>query len=296
MAVATLGTTFTTFLMQFLWFVPGMPMSLPLQVEAGLVLTARPVTYAMGQTLGPAIVDARIFGLPDTPPSELLPIPPGNLRACKSEDDCETVKMDGYLMEHTEVTVAQFATCLKAGACDQGNYLNYLNSEFCNLGAPDRRNHPVNCVNFFAARQYCAYAKRRLPTLREWQYAARGEDSRIYPWGDEEPSCTYSNSHGDWGRGCGSNTTWAVGSRGQGKSAFGLMDMGGNVMEWTTTIFELPDDDPEGNETPVEDNPRTKRNHMGGSFADAPHIQAVDFLCFDSAKAKNISLGFRCVE
>jgi formylglycine-generating enzyme required for sulfatase activity len=295
-AVMTLGTPLLTFFAHLMWLVPGVPMSLPLQIESGLLFTSSGAAYEFSQALGPLAAQSRIYSLPDAGPTELLPIPPGTLWTCKGEGDCEEVKMDSFLMEHTEVTVAQFATCLRAGACKPGNFLTYTESDFCNLGAPGRRNHPVNCVNYFAAREYCQFVGRRIPTLREWQYAARGEDHRKYPWGDEEPSCLTANGHGDEGRGCGTNTTWAVGSRGAGKSAYGMMDMGGNVMEWTSTIFELPDDDPEGETVPVEDNPRTKRNHMGGSFADSPHIQAIDFLCFDSMKAKNISLGIRCVD
>lgn len=281
---------------QLLWLFPGVPPGLPLQVEAGLLLGTQRVQYEISKALGPVSVEVRIQGLPDVGPTEVLPIPPGTLRVCKEEGVCDDVPMNTFLAEHTEVTAAQFATCVRAGKCHRKDVLLYSESEFCNLGAPGRRNHPVNCVNYFAARDYCTFVGRRLPTLHEWQFMARGEDQRIYPWGDQEPDCTLSNCHGEEGRGCGTNATWAVGSRGAGKSSFGMMDMGGNVMEWTTTIFELPDDDPLGEEIPVDDNPRTKRNHMGGSFADAPHVQAVDFLCFDSMKAKNISLGMRCVD
>ena len=45
---------------------------------------------------------------------------------------------------------------------------------------------------------------------------------------------------------------------------------------------------------PIPENPRTKRNFLGGSFADAPHVMAIDYICSDSAKGKNVSLGVRC--
>jgi formylglycine-generating enzyme required for sulfatase activity len=296
LALLSLWTGLLPLWTQLLLILPAAPMGLALQIEAGLFLNSQGVQYEIVQALGPIAMEARIVGLPDIAASELLPIPPGTLRTCKEEDDCEEFPLNTFLMEHSEVTVAQFATCLRAGKCQRKDVLDYAESEFCNLGAPDRRNHPINCANYFAARDYCTFVGRRLPTLHEWQFAARGEDQRKYPWGDEEPSCSFSNAHGEKGRGCGTNATWAVGSRGAGKSSHGMVDMGGNVMEWTSTIFELPDEDPLGEEIPVEDNPRTKRNHMGGSFADAPHVQGIDFLCFDSMKAKNISLGFRCVD
>ncbi len=296
MVALTMWTGFLPLWVNLLCVLPGLPPGLSWQIEAGLLLGSRGVQYEISQTMGPLIVEANILGLPDVGPTEVLPIPPGTLRVCKEEDACEEIEMQTFLMEHTEVTAAQFATCLRAGKCQRKDVLLYSESDFCNLGATGRRNHPINCASFFAARDYCTFIGRRLPTLHEWQYAARGEDRRKFPWGDTEPDCSIANAHGDEGRGCGTNTTWAVGSRGAGKSSFGMMDMGGNVMEWTSTIFELPDDDPQGETVPVEDNPRTKRNHMGGSFADAPHVQAIDFLCFDSMKAKNISLGFRCAD
>jgi formylglycine-generating enzyme required for sulfatase activity len=72
--------------------------------------------------------------------------------------------------------------------------------------------------------------------------------------------------------------------------------MGGNVMEWLETICGLPDDDPEGKETPITQNRRTYHQQMGGSFADSGNMQAIDFLCFDKANTMNISLGVRCAK
>jgi hypothetical protein len=92
----------------------------------------------------------------------------------------------------------------------------------------DRGNHPVNCVDFDQAEAYCAFAGKRLPTEREWEYAARGgAEERRYSWGEEDPTPE---------RACYIHPgTCPVASFAPG--AFGLYDMTGNVWEWTSTWF-----------------------------------------------------------
>ena len=247
--------------------------------------------------LGHLINVARLYATPAADPGEMVAIPAGRLTVCDQEKgECpQKVDMKAFSIGKTEVSTARFAQCIREGACEGGHYLTYSDSEFCNLAAPGRENHPANCVDYFAARSFCKWEGKRLPTLHEWQYAARGNSQNKYPWGDEDADCSFANFHGKEGRGCGALYTRPVGSADRNASPFGILDLGGNAMEWTSTMARLPDDDPEGKTVPIAENKRTKRYHMGGSFADADHVQGIDFLCFDSAKTKTISLGLRCV-
>ncbi len=91
----------------------------------------------------------------------------------------------------------------------------------CMDEAPD---NPIGCINWYEAEAYANWRSGRLPTEAEWEYAARGPQSLVYPWGNEFDSsrCNLLDSAG----------TKPVGSYPSGASWVGAQDMAGNVMEW----------------------------------------------------------------
>jgi len=94
-------------------------------------------------------------------------------------------------------------------------------------------NHPVTGVRYKHAIAYAEWAGLRLPTEEEWEKAARGPDGFIYPWGNqwETDRCNYNTRPEEsWGRG-----TTSVDAYPKGASPYGVVDMVGNVMEWTAT-------------------------------------------------------------
>jgi formylglycine-generating enzyme required for sulfatase activity len=101
---------------------------------------------------------------------------------------------------------------------------------------PRRQDHPINCIEWKQAVAYCKWTGKRLPTEQEWEYAARGTDGRKWPWGNEKP---------DAKRACldGKEGTCPVGRFPSDASPFGVLDMEGNVGEWTSSpIWECADD------------------------------------------------------
>ena len=128
------------------------------------------------------------------------------------------------------------------------------NAQFENFdGVADREsrwpepNRPRERVTWFEARDYCALRDARLPTEAEWEYAARGPDNLVHPWGDAQGTELVVHAGQQGGE------TMDVGSLPDGASWVGAHNMGGNVNEWVSSLYiEYPyspasesDDDPE---------------------------------------------------
>ncbi|MBM4356798.1 MAG: SUMF1/EgtB/PvdO family nonheme iron enzyme [Deltaproteobacteria bacterium] len=144
-----------------------------------------------------------------------------------------------FCIDRAEVTTSDYAGCVALGKCSSPGP-----AEGCNAAGDARGEHPINCVDWQQATTYCESLGLRLPTEEEWEYAARGIDARVYPWGNEPPRNQLcwdgdGNHLGQSRR----RSTCVVQSHASGNSPYGLADMAGNVAEWTSSLWAAGDDD-----------------------------------------------------
>lgn len=150
------------------------------------------------------------------------------------------VKVSDFEISRTEVTVGQYMDCVSDGGC-----IKPKAEPHCSFTRPDSDDLPMTCVKYSDAEKFCAWAKGRVPTESEWEYAAKNQGEAVrYPWGNEtEPNCDLAVIDTK-GRGCDRRSVWPVCSMKAGNTKQGLCDMAGNVWEWTTgTLIAYPNFD-----------------------------------------------------
>jgi formylglycine-generating enzyme required for sulfatase activity len=192
------------------------------------------------------------------------------------------VTLNGFWIDKLEVTFDHFVKFVQgAGYKPQGQWEQ-------NKGRGG--NHPVVNVTWADAAAYCRWADKRLPSEAEWEFAARGTEGRKYPWGNqwEASRAAFRGNRG------GNNMTSAVGSYASGASPFGVLDMAGNVWEWTASLEKpYPYNASDGREDPQVGGPRVSR---GGSWFTQQDLLRSSARDFPSARSQNDKLGFRCAQ
>jgi len=249
---------------------------------------------ATGLTCVGCQLDASACG----PPPGMVEVPGGAFEMGSNENADEMpirqVEVDRFWMDETEVTVEAYAECVDAGVCSEPSTTTY-----CNWMVAGREDHPVNCVTWQEAADYCGFAgegTKRLPTEAEWEKAARGTDAREYPWGDSPaPSCTHVvMTAGFVDSGCGMISTWPVGSKPLGDSPYAAHDMAGNVWEWVADWYASSYDAAE-TDNPTGPAMGTVRVLRGSSWynSNADYFRAAYRNDFNPSDV-SYALGFRC--
>jgi formylglycine-generating enzyme required for sulfatase activity len=204
-----------------------------------------------------------------------------------NEHPQHTLPLPDYYIARTPITNAQYAAFVNA--------MNHKQPKHWKRGAPPtgKENPPVVYVSWYDAVAYCDWLAQltgkpyRLPSEPEWEKAARGTDGRIYPWGDEwDPQlCNTKES--------GIGDTTPVGAYPQGDSPYGLLDMAGNVWEWTRTLHrDYPYDPRDGREDLEAAALRVVR---GGSFHHSRESARCAVRDWDFPGSVWNSFGFRVV-
>ena len=215
-------------------------------------------------------------------------------------DRKHTVELDSFWIDQTEVTNAHYRRCVEAGACRAPTTCSWGEPTYDDAAKAD---HPVLCVAWHDAHSYCQWAGGRLPTEAEWEYAARGTDSALYPWGDEFDgtklnSCDTNCPHEDQrvtAYDDGYARTAPAGNYPAGASWCGALDLAGNVWEW---VADWHGSYPLTRQTnPTGPERGSERLIRGGSWFDYNEygfLRAANRHPFEP-RATNDTIGFRCV-
>ncbi|MEM9552763.1 MAG: SUMF1/EgtB/PvdO family nonheme iron enzyme [Acidobacteriota bacterium] len=195
------------------------------------------------------------------------------LRQSLTRGSDEEIEVAAFTLDRAPVTNARFAVFV--GATDYLTEAERARSPqtWRLYDLPELRDHPVVHVSSFDARQFCAWAGKRLPTAEEWMLAYRGAEGRLYPWGDDfDPArCNSFDLPHD-------HQTTQVTAHEAGASACGCLDLVGNVEELTATR------DLQGSFRVV-----------GGSWAMRCQVSGLPtFQRFVSRHFSSNELGFRC--
>lgn len=206
--------------------------------------------------------------------------------------------VDDFAIQRHEVTIGEYAECVEAGVCREPE-----RGKGCDWDVPRRWRHPVNCVTYPMAQEYCAWRGLAMPTEAQWFWASQNRNRGTrYPWGEEPPTCAMtimapparldrpalriSRMKYRSGAGCGRQDTWSVESRRRDQTLDGVMDMEGNVSEFvlSTDLGPMP---------------------VGGSYLSAhfPRLESRYRIPFDDLywidadphATWSVSIGFRCV-
>ena len=222
-----------------------------------------------------------------------------------SDPDCQPVdqkvkiipNVKPFYIDEFEVSVADYRRCVADQYCSDAGVGSQFwkgrkqpGDDLCNWNHPNRRGHPMNCVSWQQASDYCSWKDKRLPSNWEWEKTARGSAGRIYPWGNRpHVGCLHAVIDdnvtkvpgGSLTDGCGRASTWPVGSKPDGRTKEGVYNLMGNVREWTQDRYP---------------NQRKKRSVRGGSWrygaVDARGVHLEGHI----PNERDATIGFRCAK
>ena len=206
-----------------------------------------------------------------------------------------------YWLDEFDVTNAAFDAFVKAGGYTTNSLwsadgLSWKQVQHITGPKTDctqyssQANQPRTCVSYYEAEAYAKWRTCRLPTEAEWEYAARGTDGRIYPWGDtfdQSKANTFENNIGK---------TTAVDAYPTGKSWVGAYDMAGNMSQWVADWYDAAYYSSSAKNDPTGPTSGTSRVVRGGSWLSFQGLaRAAKRDYFTPDRRDTFTIGFRAL-
>jgi formylglycine-generating enzyme required for sulfatase activity len=190
-----------------------------------------------------------------------------------------------FWIDRTEVTVGAYRECVEKNVCQHPA----RSSATCTYDQGDAL-LPVSCVRWIDADTYCHASMKRLPREVEWEYAARGTSKSRFPWGGAASNCAVAATllHDATGRSCSGKRPSRVGAHPMGASTFGVMDLTGNVEEWTSDWYS---ESVAGGAAPAAGASHVLR---GGGWLSTPSMSRTTSRNWGSNLEAGPNVGFRC--
>jgi len=202
------------------------------------------------------------------------------------------VTLSGFWIDRTEVTNAMYMQCVSNGTCT-------ASSTLANDNTLNKADHPVVGVTWNDANAYCQWAGGQLPTEAQWEYAARGNETFLYPWGNNFDSSLFNfcDINCEFDRRDMNNDGYArtapVGSFSPlGDSWVNASDMAGNVWEWVNDWYSNYPATPQNN--PIGPENGNKKVLRGGSWSYDTYASRTTARLDDRPESRDIDVGFRC--
>lgn len=205
------------------------------------------------------------------------------------ESPQHSVSVETFMMDETEVTNEMYKRFVldrpdwqkgrvAANLASQYYLKNWEGTEY----PANQDKYPVAGVSWYAARAFCEWENKRLPTEAEWEYTARAETTTAFWWGPEWNGLFANGSK---------QSAESVGNPAH-RNKFGLFDMLGNVYEWTSTVYEpYPYDSKDGREDQKAKEARVLR---GGSWSvDWNYLRSATRVR-EPPEFTREDVGFRC--
>ncbi len=239
-----------------------------------------------------------LMGTDETDPTgELAPPEWARFELASERPQHEVALSDGYWIDATEVTNEAFQQFVDAGGYTTESlwseagwtWLQGLDASALPVACVDGEpTHPRVCITWFEAEAYAAWRGGALPTEAQWEFAARGPSSVVFPWGDAWDPAKANVVD--------STSLEPVGSYPEGASWVGAVDMAGNAMEWVADWYSSSYYKQEVRDDPTGPDLGTKKVEKGGWWGAAPYVARAAYRHFeDPPTYQDHHIGVRVV-